>query len=108
MELSDRQRKHLQKLNSNQKGENNRAWKGNKAGYYAIHAWIRNNYGSAIKCVKCYTITAKRYEWANISGKYLRDIKDFEQLCRKCHANSDIKTSKWGNSPIRERQIIIL
>ncbi len=28
----------------------------------------------------------KRYfNWANISQEYKRDIKDWKQLCKKCH-----------------------
>jgi len=29
------------------------------------------------------------YDVANISGKYKRDIKDFEWLCRLCHMTKD-------------------
>ena len=32
-----------------------------------------------------------RYHWANVSGKYLRDISDWIQLCVKCHKQFDIE-----------------
>jgi hypothetical protein len=27
----------------------------------------------------------KRFDWANKSGKYMRDIADYIQLCPSCH-----------------------
>lgn len=70
-------------------GKNNNSWKGDKAGYFAVHDWIKRNYGKARECINCKTKTAKRYEWANISKKYLRDINDWKQLCKSCHAKYD-------------------
>jgi hypothetical protein len=33
----------------------------------------------------------KRYfDWANISGEYLRDFSDWQQLCKLCHKAFDI------------------
>lgn len=64
-------------------------WKGDKVGYWALHAWIARNYGKPSKCEKCGTEMAKKYEWANKSGKYLRDIKDWLRLCCSCHHHYD-------------------
>ena len=65
-------------------------WKGNKAKYRAIHAWIRSNYGKADKCEgKTCKGICKNYQWANLSGKYRRDIKDYIMLCRSCHIQFD-------------------
>lgn len=34
----------------------------------------------------------KRYfQWANISGEYLRIVSDWKQLCVKCHKKFDKK-----------------
>lgn len=66
-------------------------WKGTKNEYQAIHKWIRNHYGKANKCEECHTKNAWRYDWANISGKYLRERTDYRQLCRNCHKKTHRK-----------------
>lgn len=63
--------------------EKNTHWKGSNVGYTAIHKWIRENYGSASKCVNGHI--GKRYYWANISGEYKRDVDDYHQLCGRCN-----------------------
>src|SRR3990167_4132737 len=67
------------------KGEKNPLWKGNQIGYSGLHSWLINNFGKATHCSNNITHKAKKYDWANISRKYKRDIHDFKQLCRKCH-----------------------
>ena len=55
-----------------------------------MNRWIEINFGKNKKCVECgINDPNKRYHWANISGKYKRDIKDFKRLCAKCHRNFD-------------------
>lgn len=66
-------------------GENNKSWKGDKVGYEALHDWIRRIKGTPKKCEICGTTNAKKYEWANISKKYIRDINDWKRVCTKCH-----------------------
>ncbi len=74
------------------KGKNNPQWKGDKVSYRAIHMWMQNNYGKADVCEgkDCKRIT-QYYEWANISGKYKRNIKDWIKLCKSCHMLMDNK-----------------
>lgn len=79
------------------RGKNHYLYKGNMAGYGTKHDWIKRWYGRAYKCEYCGTKTAKRYEWANKSGKYLRDISDYIQLCKKCHNAYDFKFL-YGNN----------
>lgn len=69
---------------------NNPSWKGDKVGYGGVHEWIRNKYGKAIHCEnkKC-PGKSEVFEWANISGNYKRDRKDFLSLCRSCHRRFD-------------------
>lgn len=71
------------------------AWKGDKASYFVIHKWIRNNYGKAKICEYCKS--TKNVHWANISHKYKRTIEDFMQLCKKCHVKYDMKNG-WGDA----------
>ncbi len=79
-------------------------WKGNKANYRSKHARITRRFGQPQFCEKCRTKKAKRYEWANISGKYKIERSDWKRLCTKCHQKMDghgvilfkkIKTTKW-------------
>lgn len=65
--------------------ENNHAWKGDNVGYAALHTWVRRNYGTPKECSCCGTTSYRRYEWANISGKYSREREDWIRLCVPCH-----------------------
>lgn len=71
--------------------ENNPNWKGDKVGYGGIHAWVKRHLGKASKCEQCKILGIKRtrYHWANISGKYKRNFKDWKQLCVVCHRGFD-------------------
>lgn len=71
------------------RGKDSPLWKGDKASYSAMHKWIRRQKTKSDCCEKCGKIG--RLELANISGKYKRDVNDFEWLCIKCHRNMD----KW-------------
>jgi hypothetical protein len=70
-------------------GEKNKSWKGNKAGYFAIHCWIRRRLGSPSVCDVCGCNDKRKYEWANISGEYKRDISDYKRMCTSCHRKHD-------------------
>lgn len=82
-----------------QRGSKNSGWKGDSIGYAALHLRVEAKYGKPRLCAECGTTTAKRYEWANISGKYL-NVDDFCRLCRSCHAKFDgvIRNISCGNS----------
>jgi len=93
---SNRNRKGKYKWNkesiNNRKCEGNPIWKGDKVGYRALHRWVERNKNKSDFCEKC-----KIYhplDLANISGKYKRDINDFEWLCRKCHMSEDGRLNK--------------
>lgn len=71
-------------------------WKGNKIGYWGVHCWLRRKYGKPNFCKICKSTTEKKYVWANISGKYKRDIKDYIRLCDKCHKKyDDVLNRSW-------------
>ncbi|KKN11421.1 hypothetical protein LCGC14_1026760 [marine sediment metagenome] len=69
------------------KGKDHPNWKGDKASYSAIHRWVARNNTKPECCSKCRK--KGRLELANISGKYKREIDDYEWLCIKCHRNMD-------------------
>lgn len=72
-------------------GKENFNWKGDSVGYSALHSWIRKNKGTPKKCEHCGRTDKKKYEWANISGEYKRDLNDWIRLCTKCHREFDKK-----------------
>ena len=63
----------------------NPMWKGVNAGYEAIHEWVYRTLGKPRLCSQCGTTKAKKFEWANISKKYRRDISDWKRMCTSCH-----------------------
>lgn len=68
------------------KGKKHYLWKGDNAGYKAIHAWIRRQKGEPQKCLHCgITNEEKRLEWANKYHKLTRNVEDYIPLCPKCH-----------------------
>ncbi len=78
------------------KDEKHPEWKGELASYSAKHYWVSRWLGKPRKCEECRDTKAKIYNWANISGKYLRDLKDWKRLCRKCHHRFDnISQKLW-------------
>lgn len=74
--------------NTKQNGVDNPNWKGDKAGYAALHIRIERLKGKPKKCEECGSTKASRYEWANLTGKY-NDPDDYKRLCRSCHAKHD-------------------
>lgn len=60
-------------------------WKGDDAGYCAIHQWVAQHRGTPNRCEECGTDEDIRYEWANISGEYKRSLDDYRRLCVSCH-----------------------
>lgn len=80
----------------NNKGSNSYAWKGEKVSYFGLHAWVSRELGKPSVCEFCGTTTAKKYEWANKSREYRRDLNDWIRLCRPCHAQyDDIAKKGW-------------
>jgi len=69
------------------KGKKHPNWKGDNVGYNALHTWIIRNLGSPSYCKECGTKNSKRFIWHNIDRRYLRNKKDWQRLCSKCHVN---------------------
>lgn len=68
-------------------GKNHPLWKGDAVQYNALHSWIYRTLGQPSFCNRCKTIKSKRFMWHNISGKYKREITDWERVCARCHAH---------------------
>ena len=72
-------------------GSNHSKWKGDDASYYAIHIWLKNNYGKANKCENpsCEK-KSKRFEWALLKNKiHSHNRKNYWMLCKSCHTRYD-------------------
>lgn len=71
--------------------EKNSQWKGDQVGYFALHNWVKRHLGKPLSC-KMEDLTCKgKFEWANISRKYLRDLTDWMSLCKSHHYRYDRK-----------------
>lgn len=75
-------------------GKLNRAWVGNNISYTALHRWIRDRSGNPKECSICKKTGEKingkwSIQWANISGRYNRNLKDYTGMCVKCHTTYD-------------------
>jgi hypothetical protein len=76
-------------IKRNQFGPNNSSWKGDEAGYKALHLRVITQKGQPNLCQRCgRTDDRYKYEWANLTGNYA-DINDYERMCDSCHAKFD-------------------
>jgi hypothetical protein len=75
------------------KGKQNPAWKGENVKYGSLHDYIKYYLPKPERCQNCNEI--KKLDLANISGKYKRDLMDWEWLCRKCHMIKDGRIEKF-------------
>ena len=75
------------KISEGKLGSNNPAWKGDNVSYKSLHEWVGIH---KLKPPLCEICKAKPpYDLANISQRYLRDLSDWEWLCRRCHMTKD-------------------
>jgi hypothetical protein len=70
-------------------GKRSNAWKGDNAGYVAIHMWVTRWKGKPNYCENCGTTEKRKYEWANIDHKYHRVLDDYIRMCTSCHRKYD-------------------
>lgn len=74
--------------------QNNGMWKGDNAILQAIHMWVKRRKLKPTHCELCEQQT-NFLDLANISQNYLRDLSDWEYLCRKCHMTKDGRLTKF-------------
>lgn len=81
--------------------ESNPNWKGDKAGYDAIHRWVYHHLGKPKECVYCGS--EEWIEWASISHQAKRDLNDYIPLCAKCHRDYDNWSQKlWETRKLKK------
>ena len=86
-----------------QMGPHNGMWKGDQVGYQALHDWVHRRIPRPPYCPSCGL--NKRLHTCNISGKYIRDISDWEYLCQRCHFR---KYGHNAHTPANPNRIAIL
>lgn len=71
--------------------ENNPRWKGDKAKYRALHAFIERHYGKPTTCEHCQTsnLIGRQIHWASKTQSHTRNREDWLRLCAKCHGIYD-------------------
>lgn len=69
-----------------QSGENNSTWRGDDAGYTAVHGRVYRAKSKATSCL--FGDHPGPFDWANLLGDY-PDTADYAQMCRSCHAGYD-------------------
>lgn len=72
---------------SQPKGQDHHAWKGEDVKYAALHEWVARLKTKTGVCSGCGR--ERPTQWANISGAYLRNLADFAELCQECHGELD-------------------
>src|SRR4051812_42555426 len=69
-----------------QNGSKSRRWRGDDAGYSAIHMWLKIHKQKTGVCENCGEAgKSGKTQFANISGEYKRDTDDYAELCPSCH-----------------------
>ena len=72
-------------------GPLNDSWRGDEAGYSAMHLRVIAARGRPKWCACCDTTDPSiTYHWANLSGHY-EDIRDYARLCPSCHRRLDAR-----------------
>ena len=84
-----------------QSGASNHAWRGDDAKYAALHLRVQSLRGTPSLCAHCGTTSAKRFEWASLTGKY-EDVDDYVRLCVSCHHKMDGHVRNLGGHAKRK------
>lgn len=69
-------------------------FKGTPYEYFKLHTSMRLQLPRPTQCKFCCS-KRTRFELANISQKYLKNIKDWMYLCPSCHKKYDSPLYKW-------------
>ena len=90
IKLTDEHKAKISKANKGKLiGKNNPRW--NKdPDYRAIHKYIQLRNGKPEICIGCGKVEGILH-WANISGVYTRNVKDYIGMCSGCHGSHDQK-----------------
>lgn len=68
-------------------GEKSPNWKGDEVSYGGLHKWVRFHKPIPKRCQICKKI--RKLQASNISGKYKREVSDWQYICARCHVYLD-------------------
>jgi len=68
-------------------GSKHPLWKSDDVSYVQLHKWVRSRIPLPIICPKC--CNPNKLQLANITGKYTRDLDNWQYMCRRCHFHFD-------------------
>jgi hypothetical protein len=69
-------------------GQDHPNWKGDAAGYGALHDWVKRWRPKTGICSDC-KASGRRTHWHNLSGHYHRNLDDWVEVCPSCHKRRD-------------------
>jgi len=80
-----------------------------KRHYRMIHSYIWRNWGNPRFCSQCLTTSERRYEWANVSEVYTKDIEDYLPMCVPCHRSFDYSDNqrKLSSDRLKKNKIAV-
>ena len=87
-------------------GEDNPAWKGDQAGYVALHYWVRRQLGIPTQCSKNKKHISKMFVWANKSGEYKRNASDWHSLCNSWNLTDGITLKNEFDEKLHRREMV--
>lgn len=91
----ERSEDYKRNISLSHQGEKCYMWKGDSAGYTAIHDWVKKWRGKPEKCEGCGKdgLRGSKIHWANVDHLYRRVLEDYIRLCVKCHKKYDIENN---------------
>ena len=82
-------------------GPSNPTWRGDGAGYQALHIRVYVARGRPFPCSSCGSADESRtFDWANLSGRFA-DPSDYAPMCRSCHRKYDNRRKRESTHPRR-------
>lgn len=84
MKASEEAKRHI---SESRIAEKNPYWKGDRVGLGGLHQWVKVRLPKPASCENCHAV--EPHDLSNRSEKYLRDLSDWEWLCRRCHMMKD-------------------
>ena len=105
-EDEEHKRKRLAKI----RGVNHGHWKGDDAGYRAVHIWVWNNWGAPEVCAFCGEAkTGKReMHWCNLDKQYRRVREQWIPACASCHKQYDNGTLAYKGWRVDEWEKLLM
>ena len=81
----------IQQRNTRWSGPRHPRWLGAHADYKQLHKWVNRKMQRTGTCAQCGATPPPRADgragtdWANVSGRYMRELSDWRELCHPCN-----------------------